>query len=93
MKNFFRDVRMYEYLCLFMLCVMVLGDFLVVFINVFFKTYREILGWLSMFVNFYFIILFYVVVFYLLIVYVFVYGWNWLYFLMLMVTYVLLKFG
>ena len=45
----------------------------------FFKTYREVAGWMSMFVNFNTVFLFHAVAFHVSMAYVFAHGWNWAY--------------
>ena len=45
----------------------------------FFKTYREVAGWMSMFVNFNSVFLFHAVAFHVSMAYVFAHGWNWTY--------------
>ena len=42
----------------------------------FFKTHREVAGWMSMFVNFNAVFLFHAVAFHVSMAYVFAHGWN-----------------
>ncbi len=59
--------------------------------KVFFKTHREVAGWMSMFVNFNTIFLFHAVAFHLSMAYVFAHGWNWEYMSTATITHSLIK--
>ena len=60
--------------------------------KVFFKTHREVAGWMSMFVNFNTIFLFHAVAFHVSMAYVFAHGWNWEYISTATITHAVIKF-
>ena len=57
----------------------------------FFKTYREVAGWMSMFVNFNTVFLFHAVAFHVSMAYVFAHGWNWAYIATATITHSVVK--
>ena len=57
----------------------------------FFKTHREVAGWMSVFVNFNTIFLFHAVAFHISMAYVFAHGWNWEYISTAAITHSIIK--
>ena len=59
--------------------------------KVFFKTHREVAGWMSMFVNFNTIFLFHAVAFHVSLAYVFAHGFDWEYISTAAITHAVIK--
>ena len=92
MAELSRDERMYEHLRSVLGRALSSGNPADVLEKVFFKTHREVSGWLSMFVNFQSIILFHAVAFHISTAYVFAHGWNWSSISTSVLTHSILKF-